>query len=64
MIAHLRDQLLTLDRFAGPVAMVATLDDEARVPYLRAAATPSPFATSSTAPPPTASPWSGDATNR
>ena len=37
MIAHLRDQHLTLERFAGPVAMVATLDDEARVPYLRAA---------------------------
>ena len=37
MIAHLRDQVLTLDRFAGPVALVAMLDDEAREPYLRAA---------------------------
>jgi DNA-binding IclR family transcriptional regulator len=37
MIAHLRDQILTLDRFAGPVALVAMLDDEAREPYLRAA---------------------------
>ena len=37
MIAHLRDQLLTLDRFAGPVALVAMLDEEARLPYLGAA---------------------------
>jgi IclR family transcriptional regulator, acetate operon repressor len=37
MIAHLRDHLLTLDRFAGPLALVAMLDDEARLPYLRAA---------------------------
>ena len=37
MIAHLRDQLLTLDRFAGPVALVAMLDAEARAPYLLAA---------------------------
>jgi len=37
MIAHLRDHVLTLDRFAGPLALVAALDDEARAPYLRAA---------------------------
>ncbi len=37
MIAHLRDQVLTLDRFAGPVAMVAHLDEVAREPYVRAA---------------------------
>ena len=37
MIAHLRDQVLTLDRFAGPVAMVANLDEVAREPYVRAA---------------------------
>lgn len=37
MIAHLRDHVLTLDRFAGPMALVAALDEEARAPYLRAA---------------------------
>jgi IclR family acetate operon transcriptional repressor len=36
MIAHLRDRLLTLDRFAGPMALVAMLDAEARTPYLPA----------------------------
>ena len=35
MIAHLRDQLLTLDRFAGPMSLVAALEPEARRPYLR-----------------------------
>ena len=38
MIAHLRDQVLHLDRFAGPVALVAMLDEEAREPYVLAAA--------------------------
>lgn len=37
MIAHLRDEVLSLDRFAGPVALVAMLDEDARAPYLRAA---------------------------
>jgi DNA-binding IclR family transcriptional regulator len=37
MIAHLRDEVLSLDRFAGPVALVAMLDEEARAPYLRVA---------------------------
>lgn len=37
MIAHLRDQSLTLDRFSGPLALVATLDEAARRPYLPAA---------------------------
>lgn len=36
MIAHLRDEVLSLDRFAGPVALVAMLDEDARAPYLRA----------------------------
>jgi DNA-binding IclR family transcriptional regulator len=36
MIAHLRDETLSLDRFAGPVALVAMLDEDARAPYLRA----------------------------
>ena len=35
MIAHLRDSVLTVDRFAGPMALVAVLDDGARAPYLR-----------------------------
>lgn len=37
MIAQLRDQVLTIERFAGPLALVAMLDPEARGPYLEAA---------------------------
>ena len=37
MIAHLLDHTLTLDRFAGPLALVAGLDEAARAPYLDAA---------------------------
>jgi DNA-binding IclR family transcriptional regulator len=37
MISHLRDELLPVHRFAGPLALVAALGDEARAPYLRLA---------------------------
>jgi DNA-binding IclR family transcriptional regulator len=37
MISDLRDELLPVHRFAGPLALVAALDPEARVPYLRPA---------------------------
>jgi IclR family acetate operon transcriptional repressor len=37
MITHLRDELLPVHRFAGPMALVALLDERARAPYLRAA---------------------------
>lgn len=38
MIAHLRGDLLGVERFAGPLALVAALDAEEREPYLAAAA--------------------------
>lgn len=37
MISDLRDELLPVHRFAGPLALVAVLDPEARRPYLRPA---------------------------
>ena len=37
MISDLRDELLPVHRFAGPLALVAALDESARAPYLRAA---------------------------
>ncbi|WP_063774275.1 IclR family transcriptional regulator [Streptacidiphilus rugosus] len=37
MISDLRDELLPVHRFAGPLALVAALDPEARAPYLRPA---------------------------
>jgi len=37
MISHLRDELLPVHRFAGPLVLVAMLDAEARRPYLRLA---------------------------
>lgn len=37
MISNLRDELLGVERFAGPLALVAMLDDQARQPYLRVA---------------------------
>jgi IclR family acetate operon transcriptional repressor len=37
MITHLRDELLPVHRFAGPMALVALLDESARGPYLRPA---------------------------
>ncbi|MEY9861037.1 IclR family acetate operon transcriptional repressor [Catenulispora sp. GAS73] len=37
MISDLRDELLAAHRFAGPLALVAAMDAEARAPYLRAA---------------------------
>jgi DNA-binding IclR family transcriptional regulator len=38
MISDLRDELLGAHRFAGPLALVAAMEPEARSPYLRAAA--------------------------
>lgn len=38
MIADLRGELLSVQKFAGTMALVAMLDETARVPYLRAAA--------------------------
>lgn len=38
MISDLRDELLPVHRFAGPLALVAALDPAAREPFLRAAA--------------------------
>lgn len=37
MITHLRDEALPVHRFAGPMALVALLDADARAPYLRSA---------------------------
>jgi IclR family transcriptional regulator, acetate operon repressor len=37
MISHLRDELLPVHRFAGPLVLVAMLDADARRPYLRLA---------------------------
>jgi DNA-binding IclR family transcriptional regulator len=37
MISHLRDELLPVQRFAGPLALVAALGEDARAPYLRVA---------------------------
>lgn len=37
MISDLRDELLPVHRFAGPLALVAALEPRARAPYLRAA---------------------------
>ena len=37
MITHLKDEMLPVHKFAGPLAMVALLDEEARRPYLRPA---------------------------
>lgn len=37
MISDLRDALLPVHRFAGPLALVALLDEDARRPYLRVA---------------------------
>lgn len=37
MISDLRDELLPVHRFAGPLALVAALEEPAREPYLRAA---------------------------
>lgn len=37
MISHLRGELLPVHRFAGPLALIALLDDEARRPYLHRA---------------------------
>lgn len=37
MISDLRDELLPVHRFAGPLALVAALDEAARAPYLRVA---------------------------
>ncbi|MEV7340216.1 IclR family transcriptional regulator [Streptomyces sp. NPDC093544] len=37
MINHLRDEMLPVHRFAGPVALVAQLDEDTRRPYLRPA---------------------------
>ncbi|MFC1408320.1 IclR family transcriptional regulator [Streptacidiphilus sp. N1-12] len=37
MITHLRDEALPVHRFAGPMALVAVLDENARAPYLRPA---------------------------
>jgi DNA-binding IclR family transcriptional regulator len=37
MISDLRDELLPVHRFSGPLALVAALDAEARAPYLRPA---------------------------
>lgn len=37
MISDLRDDLLPVHRFAGPLALVAALDEAARLPYLRPA---------------------------
>ncbi|MEV8547364.1 IclR family transcriptional regulator [Streptomyces sp. NPDC051572] len=37
MINHLRDEMLPVHRFAGPVALVALLGKDARRPYLRLA---------------------------
>jgi DNA-binding IclR family transcriptional regulator len=37
MINDLRDELLPVHRFAGPVALVAMLDEQQRAPYLRLA---------------------------
>jgi DNA-binding IclR family transcriptional regulator len=34
MISDLRGELLPIHRFAGPLALVAALDDDARAPYL------------------------------
>ena len=37
MISDLRDELLPVHRFAGPLALVAALGEDARAPYLRTA---------------------------
>jgi DNA-binding IclR family transcriptional regulator len=37
MISDLRDELLPVHRFAGPLALVAALDEAGRAPYLRVA---------------------------
>lgn len=37
MITHLRGELLPVHRFAGPLALVAMLEPDARAPYLRPA---------------------------
>jgi IclR family acetate operon transcriptional repressor len=37
MISHLREELLPVHKFAGPLVLVAMLGDEARRPYLRLA---------------------------
>lgn len=37
MITHLRDELLPVHKFAGPLALVSMLDQGARRPYLRLA---------------------------
>jgi DNA-binding IclR family transcriptional regulator len=37
MITHLKDEMLPVHKFAGPLALVALLDEEARRPYLRPA---------------------------
>ena len=38
MISDLRDELLAAHRFAGPLALVAAMDADARTPFVRAAA--------------------------
>ncbi|MEW1861736.1 helix-turn-helix domain-containing protein [Streptomyces sp. NPDC088194] len=38
MISDLRDELLPVHRFAGPLALVAAMDERTRAPYLAAAA--------------------------
>nr|WSX74974.1 helix-turn-helix domain-containing protein [Streptomyces sp. NBC_00899] len=38
MISDLRDELLPVHRFAGPLTLVAAMDEQARAPYLAAAA--------------------------
>jgi IclR family transcriptional regulator, acetate operon repressor len=37
MITDLRDELLPVHRFAGPIALIATLGESDRAPYLKAA---------------------------
>lgn len=37
MISHLRDEVLPAHRFAGPLVLIALLDDDTRRPYLRLA---------------------------